>query len=246
VAQVGRGRPAWGPVAGPPGTGKTTFLRALLKISQKLGIKVIFIQSKDCVERTVEIRGAADLVVKRISSILQFTVSDGFRPSFDALSISGCSDLNCLIEFVNKKYKADVAAWIEPRLKMLMRFVNSDAVVIPTCLSEEYDELVRRLVVGMLYVLRSRITVPVVMDDIPSLVVNEVYGEAFSAMMRPYIFTKNKNLKSDEILLYNPVITTPNSQGGFYRIAEPHKYVILFDNDRWALPRRDVEKIAYS
>jgi hypothetical protein len=150
------------------------------------------------------------------------------------------------MDFINKKYKFEVTTWIEPRLKMLMKFVNGDTVVIPTCLTEEYDELARRLIVGILYVLRRRITAPVIMDDMLSFVINEVYSEAFGAMMRPYMFTKNKNLKSDEILLYNPVIITPNNQGGFYRLAEPFKYVVLFDTYRWVLPRKDVEKIAYS
>ena len=186
------------------------------------------------------------MIAKRISSILQFTVSDGFRPSFDALSTSECINLRCLMEFVNKKYKVDVAAWIEPRLKMLMRFVKDDTVVIPTCLTEEYDELARRLVIGILYALRSRIATPIVIDDMLSFVVNDVYSEAFSAVMRPYMFTKNKNLKNDEILFYNPVIITPSSQGGFYRLAEPSKYVIMFDTERWTVPRKDIEKIARS
>jgi hypothetical protein len=233
-------------VAGPPGTGKTTFLKALLKISQQLGIKTIFIQSKDCSEGKIEIRNATNLVVKRISSVLQFTVSDGFRPSFDSLSTSECYDFNCLMEFVNKKYKADVAMWIEPRLKMLMKLINGDTVIIPTCLTEEHDELIRRLVVGLLYVLRGKIALPIIMDDAMSFVTNELYAEAFTAMMRPYIFSKNKNLKNDEILLYNPVIITPSNQGGFYRLAVPHKYVIMFDTERWSIPKKDIEKIAYS
>jgi hypothetical protein len=211
-----------------------------------MGIRVIFIQSKDCNEEKVEIRNVADLIVARISSILQFTISDGFRPSFDALATSECNDIKCLIEYANKRYKADVTAWIEPRLKMLMKFVHGDAVYIPTCLSEKYDELARRLVIGILYALRSRITVPIIMDDTMSFIVNEAYFEAFGAMMRPYIFTKNKNLKSDEILLYNPVVITPISQGGFYRLAVPSKYVVMFDNDRWLIPRKDIEKIARS
>ena len=212
-----------------------------------MGVKVIYIQSKECREKgKIEIRGASKLIVKRISSILQFTVSDGFRPAFDSLTTSECDDIDCLSEYVAKKYKYDVVAWIEPRLKMLKRFVNDDSVIIPTCLSEEDDELVRRLTVGVLYAMRSRIAVPIVIDDLASYVVNEIYSDAFSGMMRPYLFSKNKDLKSDEILLYNPIVITPGGHGGFYRLAHPYNYVILFDGQKWMIPRKDIEKIARS
>jgi len=213
-------------------------------------LKVIFIQSKDCNGKInsgkIEIRGAADLVVRRISSILQFTVFEGFKPSFDALSTSDCDSVNCLFEFVEKSFKHEVAIWIKSRLKMLQRFVMDDTVVIPTCVTEEFDELARRLLIGLLYVLRSKIAVPIVVDDMLSFVVNELYGDAFVAMMRPYKFTLNRDLRSDEVLKFNPVVIAPGGHGGFYRLADPHRYVILFDGERWTVPRRDVEKIAYS
>ena len=234
-------------MAGPPGSGKTTYLEALLKILSRLGIKVIFIQAKNCKsQEKIEFRGASKLIVKRVSSILQFTTSEGFKSSFDLLSTAECDDLDCLIEFVNKKYKSDVAVWVEPRLKMLKKFVKDDVVVIPTCLSEEDDELMRRLIVGILYVLRSKTNAPIILDDLTSYVVNIIYSEAFAAMMRPYKLSKNKDLTSDEILMYNPVVIAPGSHGGFYRLAHPDKYVILFDGNKWTVPRKDIEKIAYS
>jgi hypothetical protein len=211
-----------------------------------MNVNGIFIQSKECSGGKIEIRDVAELVAKRISSVLQFTISDGFRPSFDALSSSECTSIGCLIEYANKKYKYDVVSWIEARLKVLTRFVVGKSVVIPTCLTEEYDELARRLVIGLLYVLRSRIAVPVILDDAMSFVINEAYSEAFGAMMRPYMFSKNRNLRSDEILMYNPIIIPPTSHGGFYRLAQPHKYTILFDTFRWAVASRDIEKIARS
>jgi hypothetical protein len=129
---------------------------------------------------------------------------------------------------------------------MITQFINGNAIVIPTCITEEYDELARRIIIGLLYVLRSRISVPVVLDDVLSFVVNEVYGEAFSAMMRPYMFSLNRDLQNNEILRFNPVVIVPGGHGGFYRLSEPHRYVILFDENRWSVPKRDIEKIAYS
>jgi hypothetical protein len=234
-----------GPVAGPPGTGKTTFIKALIKIAERLGIKIIFVQAKDCSESWLEVPGA-DAVIKRISSVLHFTVSDGFRPSFDALRKANCADIQCLIDYAKKRYKPDVSEWIETRLELLSSlFIKGDKIVIPLCLANE-DELIRRLLVGILYVLRNRINMPIIMDDMLSFVTNEPYSEAFAAMMRPYMFSVNRNLDSREMLLYNPIIITPGGQGGHYRLAEPHKYVILFDSYRWAIPKKDIEKITRS
>ena len=247
MAQVGRSRPAWGSVAGPPGTGKTTFLLALIKIAQLLGIRVIFVRSKDCRgEEKIEIRGAADLVVKRISSILHFTVSDGLRPSFDLLSVSECTSLQCLAEYAHKEYRSDIAKWIEARIKMLSKFVVGDTIVIPTCLGEEYDELARRLILGLLYVLRNRIAIPIVLDDTMSFVTNEPYSKVFTAMMRPYFISINKDLDSGEITLYNPIVIVPGGHAGVYRLADPYRYVVLFDTQRFTLSRKDIEKIVYS
>ncbi len=193
----------------------------------------------------IEIRGVADIVVKKISSVLQFTASDGFKTSFDVLSTAECNNIQCLFEFINKKYRSDIAPWIEARLKILTRFIKDDAVIIPLCLAN-YDEIVKRLLLGILYVLRNRIGVPIVLDDMLSFITNELYSEAFVAMMRPYIVSINRELDSKEILMYNPVIFTPGGHGGVYRISHPTKYVVLFDGERWTLPRKEVEKIAYS
>jgi hypothetical protein len=161
------------------------------------------------------------------------------------LSTAECGTLQCLFDFVNKRFKPDIGMWLEARLKILARFINGDKIVVPLCLADE-DEIIKRFLIGILYVLRSRIEAPVVLDDLLSFVVNDVYFEAFGAMMRPYIFTANRNLDSREMLSYNPIIITPGGQGGHYRLADPHKYVILFDAYRWAVARKDIEKIARS
>ncbi len=210
-----------------------------------MGVKVIFIQSKDCEESTVEIPNVTNVVVRRISSVLQFTVMDGFRPSFDKLETAECDNIQCLFDYTAKRFKPDVAEWVEPRLKALSRFVKEDAIIIPTCLKET-GELIKRLIVGLLYVLRSRINVPIILDDTLSFVVNEAYFEAFLAMMRPAIYTLNRLLLTHEIVKFNPVVVTPGGQGGFYRLGHPYKYVVIFDNNRWELPLRDIEKFVRS
>jgi hypothetical protein len=193
-------------------------------------------------------------VIKRISSVLQFTAADGFRISFDFLTASNCDTVQCLMDYTNKKFKPDIATWVETRLEVLQRLFMADGVAsrdannkitIPTCL-KNYDEIAKRLLLGVLYVLRNKISVPIVLDDSLSYVANESYLQAFLAMMRPYIRMLNRYPKTEELLGYNPIILTPGGQGGFFRLARPDKYIIIFDHNRWELDRKAVEKIAYS
>ena len=228
-----------------PGTGKTTLKLAIIKILQAKGKRALFIRTKDCSESPVEIQVPERVIVNHISSILQYTVSDGFRVSFDALSIAGCDTIDCLITFTEKRYRDDIAQWVIARLKQLKRFVNSDRIILPTCLKEA-DELIRRITVGVLYAVRPYITYPIILDDLLSLIINELYREAFVAMMRPYWVSINRYLETRDLLLYNPVAITPGGASGVYRLAHPFRYVLIFDHQRWELDRKAVEKIAYS
>jgi hypothetical protein len=205
---------------------------------------MIFVQAKDCTEKWIKID--VDLVVKRISSILQFTASDGFKPSFDILAAmaTSCASISCLREVV-RKFKQDVAVWVEARLEALQQFVDSDGnLKIPICLAQ-HDELTRRLVLGILYAVRHRYIMPIIIDDALAYITNVSYKEAFNAMMRPYMITVNYYMDVKELLMFNPIIITPGGTA-LYRLARPNKYVILMDHLRWELDRRIIEKIAYS
>ena len=141
--------------------------------------------------------------------------------------------------FAEKRYREDISQWITARLKALKRFVDNDSVTLPTCL--KVDELIRRIVVGLLYVVRPHITYPIILDDALSFVVNEIYRESFIAMMRPYMLSINKYLETRDLLSYNPIVITPGGAGGAYRLARPDKYVVIFDSHRWELDRKAVE-----
>lgn len=218
-------------------------------VAEKRGIKILYIQSKDCEENAVQLDALPD-VIKRISSVLQFTATDGFRISFDILSASNChvaeNPIQCLIDYTNKKFKAEIATWIESRLRILEQlFIVDNKISIPTCLLP-YDEIAKRLLIGVLYVTRSKITMPIILDDSLSYVINESYVRAFLAMMRPYIRMLNRYPRTEEMLEHNPIILTPGGNAGFFRLANPEKYVVIFDDKRWEINRRDVEKIVYS
>jgi hypothetical protein len=209
---------------------------------------LLILKSKDCEDekdKYVKVDVPESYVVKKISSVLHFTAEDTLKPSFDVLIASKCETIECLIEYAEKKFREDVGLWIVARLEILRQFLNG-AVMIPTCL-QDYDEIVKRMVVGLLYAIRPKMPpVPVVMDDTLSFVVNKKYASAFVAMMRPFKVSVNEFLETRDMLKYNPVIIAPGGHGGEYRLARPDKYVIIFDHSRWEIPRREIEQIANS
>jgi hypothetical protein len=205
---------------------------------------MLVIRAKDCRHEVIKFQIPEQEIVKRISSILQFTTYDGFRPAFDILSTFNCDNLTCLIETAEKLFKNDIAMWITARIKLLSKFIDGNNVVIPICLND--DELIKRLVVGILYAIRRFISMPIAVDDMLGFVINESYRESFVAMMRPFIVSINRYLDTRDLLQFNPIIITPGGHGGFYRLARPDRYIVLFDHSRWEVPRREIERLANS
>jgi hypothetical protein len=202
---------------------------------------LIIIKAKDCSQEIVKFELSEHLIVKKISSILQFTAYDGFRISFDILSTLQYG-IDELVAYVEKKYREDIAQWITARLLALKRFIDANKVEIPTCLKDE-DELTRRIVIGILYAIRPYIALPVILDDLLSFVVNETYRESFIAMMRPFVVSVNRYLDSRDLLQFNPIVIAPGGAAGFYRLSSPRDYVIIFDDKKWKIPRREIEKL---
>jgi hypothetical protein len=207
-------------------------------------MKAVIIKAKECSGEPIKLEIQEAYIVKKISGILHFTAQE-LKPAFDVLSASGCETLKCLEEYAEKNFRNDVSTWITARLRTLYSFVDENTVILPTCL-EQFDEIVKRLVVGLLYAIRPKLPLPIIIDDATSFVLNERYSDAFVAMMRPAILTINRYLDSKEILMFNPVIIAPGGHGGLYRLARPDKYVILFDHSRWEIPRREIERLANS
>jgi len=101
------------------------------------------IKTKDCSQEIVKFELPEQLIVKKISSILQFTAYDGFRISFDILSTLQHNNIDGLITYVEKRYREDIAQWVTVRLQVLKQFINGN-IEIPTCLKDE-GELTRRI-----------------------------------------------------------------------------------------------------
>jgi energy-coupling factor transporter ATP-binding protein EcfA2 len=244
---VGWGKPERGPISGPPGSGKSTYIRAIERVAQSIGKPVIVIRAKECsAENVITVSMEQSEIIRKISGILHFTTGDGLRPSFDVLAASSCNDISCLKEFIYKKFKQDIATWIEARLAVLEQIFIGDGIIkIPTCLTF-YDEIVRRMAMGVLYVARHKITKPVIIDDKLALVTNEPYDDAYIAMMRPSKIAINRFIDTKEMLAFNPIVLSPGGAAGIYRLSRPERYTIIFDHNRWELSRREIEKIAYS
>jgi energy-coupling factor transporter ATP-binding protein EcfA2 len=241
---VGWGKPERGPVSGPPGSGKSTFIRALKNIAEKRNVRLLIIRAKECAAEEFFVDVPEEFIVKKISTILQFTSSgESFKPAFDVLATYNCSSINCLLDHIEKEMRQDIAMWIRARLRLLSSFINGK-IKVPLCLST-FDEPVKRVVAGVLYAIREKITMPIILDDTLSFVLNDAYRQAFVAMMRPFKVSINERLDTHRLLAFNPIITTPGGNE-IYRFSRPNKYVILFDNFRWELDRKAVEKIAYS
>jgi len=235
-----------GPITGPPGSGKTTFLRALYNVARSRGVTSLWVRAKECNGEHITISGAAAEIRRRISAVLQFTASNGFKPAFDALAAAppeARTDIAALREWVERKFKPDVAQWVVLRLDVLSRFIQGEDVALPLCLAEE-DEMARRMVIGLLYVLRWRITAPMMLDDTLAFVLNEEYKDAFAAMMRPYIVSINRYLDTRDLLSFSPVVIAPDRAGGLYRLARSDKYVVFHDAGRIELPLREVQRLA--
>lgn len=214
-----------------------------------MGRQIVVIRSKECSDGEIVLKEVSQSeLVKKISAVLHFTAGDGLRPSFDALAAAatGCDTISCLKEYASKRFRQDVAIWVESRLDILERvFIDNGIIKIPTCLAQ-YDEIVKRLLLGVVYVLRPKILKPVVIDDASSVITNDPYKEAYIAMMRPSKITANRFMDTKELLMFNPIVLAPGGAAGVYRLSRPDRYTILFDANRWEVSRREVEKIAFS
>ncbi len=250
-----------GLIAGPPGSGKTTFIRALLKVAKT--DRIVYVQAKECDERYVEVQES--VVLKHIAATLHFTAEKPIMPSIDRLTTMINGSIEALVDAVRSRFKPDIAEWIESRLVMLLQLKHGNSIRIPTCL-RNYDEPYRRLVIGLLYATRPHIAVPIILDDSFAFVLNESYAQAFAAMMRPYLLTVNAYPDARQLLAHSPVVLTPAQtsalprpsptlsawgaqtpgSGKIHRLVEKDKYVILFGGKVEKVKFKDIAALAQS
>ena len=210
-------------------------------------MKVLFLRMKECIDEEEEIK-IEDLEAKismKISSILHFTAPNTLRPSFDLLILSGCDNIECLISFAEKKFRQDVSMWVTSRLMILKKFfVRNNKLIIPLCL-KKYDELVKRLGIGIIYTLREEIPYYLILDDALSLILNTMYGDVWLVTSRPYTASFNFFPDVKDMLRFDPIIIAPGSDyGGLYRLTSD-KYVVMYNRQRWELRPEEVYALAF-
>ncbi|MDT7873929.1 MAG: hypothetical protein RQ859_00995 [Pyrobaculum sp.] len=194
-------------------------------------------------ETEIEIKNLERKIVKKISTILHFTASSSLKPAFDLLITSKCEDLKCLIEFAEKKFRSDIAMWITARITVLKDyFIRNGKLVIYLCL-EEFDELIKRMLIGLIYALRSEIPYFVIIDDALAIILNNMYGEVWPAITRPYLASFNYYPEASDMLKFDPVIIAPGGRQ-FYRVAKPDKYIVMYRGREWEIDASEVYAMA--
>jgi nucleoside-triphosphatase THEP1 len=250
-----------GVVAGPPGTGKTTFMRALQNVAFTMGLQVIYVaEDYNCNKGPYEVDVAQE-VIQHLDTVLHYVVDRYYvADSSDITEIIridnlmntviktareiGTLDIDTITKRVEEKLGQDLSLLARVWLKNIQMFIKGNSVLIPRCV-RDFNEIALRLIPGIIVAIRGHIKTPVVLDDIFGFIFgDERNRQWFAAQATPFIIGINRYLNTEELLRYNPVVITPGGLGGIYRIASPKKYVVFFDSRRFKIDAKEIKKLA--
>ncbi len=254
-----------GVVAGPPGTGKTTFMKALQNVALTMGLQVIYVaEDYNCNKGPYEV-DAAQKVIQKLDTVLHYVVDRYYvADSNDITEIIridnlmhlvvdtarkiGTLDIDTITKRVEEKLGHDLSLLARVWLENIQMFIKGNSVLIPRCVRDfvrDFNEIALHLIPGIIVAIRGHIKPPVVLDDIFGFIFgNERNHQWFAAQARPFIIGINRYLDTEELLRYNPVVITPGGLGGIYRIASPKRYVVFFDGRRFEIDAKEIKKLA--
>jgi hypothetical protein len=242
-----------GVVAGPPGSGKTTFMKALQNVALTMGFRVIFITADyNCNKRPyITIDDAAQEVIQKLGTVLHY-VADSSDIHIDTLMHIvadtarniGTLDIGVITKRVEEELGHDLSLLARVWLENIQMFIKGNSVLLPRCV-HGFKEIALRLIPGIIVAVRHRTILPVMLDDIFGFIFDDKRSQRwFAAYARPFIISINRYLDTEELLGYNLVVITPGGQGGIYRISAPNRYLVLFDSHRFEIDAKEIEKLA--
>jgi len=242
----------WGGiVAGPPGTGKTTFMKALQNVALTMGLQVIYVaKDYNCNKGPYEV-DAAQEVIQKLGTVLHY-VADSSDIQIDTLMLIvaetareiGTLDIGVITKRVEEELGHDLSLLARVWLENVQMFIKGNSVLIPRCV-QGFKEIALRLIPGIIVAIRHRTNLPVMLDDIFGFIFGDERSQRwFAAYARPFIISINRYLDTEELLGYNLVVIPPGGQSGIYRIASPNRYLVLFDSHRFEIDAKEIEKLA--
>jgi energy-coupling factor transporter ATP-binding protein EcfA2 len=243
----------WGGViAGPPGSGKTTFMKALQNVALTMGLQVIYVaKDYNCNKGPHITVDTAQEVIQHLDTVLHY-VADSSDIRIETLKHLvadtarkiGTLDIGVLTKRVEEKLGHDLSLMARVWLENIQMFIKGNSVLIPRCV-QGFKEIALRLIPGIIVAIRHRTNLPVMLDDIFGFIFGDERSHRwFATYARPFIISINRYLDTEELLGFNPVVIPPGGQGGIYRISSPNRYLVLFDSHRFEIDAREIEKLA--
>jgi len=258
LAEILNHRFRWGGVvAGPPGSGKTTFMKALQNVALTMGLQVIYVaEDYNCNKRPYEV-DAAQEVIQKLGTVLHYVTDRYYVADSSDIRIDnlmhivadtarkiGTLDIDTITKRVEEKLGHDLSLLARVWLENIQMFIKGNSVLIPRCV-QGFKEIALRLIPGVIVAIRHRTNLPVMLDDIFGFIFGDERSHRwFAAYARPFIISINRYLDTEELLGFNPVVITPGGQGGIYRIASPNRYLVLFDSHRFEIDAKEIKKLA--
>ncbi|MFZ8839545.1 MAG: AAA family ATPase [Pyrobaculum sp.] len=200
----------WGGIeAGPPGTGKTTFMKALQNVALTMGLQVIYVaEDYNCDKGPYEV-DVAQKVIQKLDAVLHYVadryyVADSCDIQIDKLVLIvadtarkiGTLDIDTITKRVEEKLGHDLSQLARVWLENIQMFIKGNSVLIPRCVRDfvrDLNEIALHLIPGIIVAIRDHIKPPVVLDDIFGFIFgNERNRQWFAAQTRPFIIGINR------------------------------------------------------